>query len=312
MNLHRTVPFNSSMTRRRLCRLLLSCILAGQAFTGFFLLGGPSVQASGAEGQRVVSTWMWNPYAIGQETDSTLQQLAYKGVNRVYLFVDPSYPAFYYSSFIRKANAQHIEVQALGGAPNWVLPEHNKKLYEFIDWVKGYNGSVLPEERFAGIHLDVEPYVLPEWRQDPDTVIGLWKDTVSGFVEEVKSDSSLKVGMDMPVWLDSFEMGDGQGGRTTLSGWLIRRMDEVTLMAYLDNARDIAASVQTELIEADQAGVPVLVAVDTVDSGEPGSFYGKGEARMMQELAALPEKLAGHPSFQGVSVHEWDSWLKMN
>ncbi|WP_282937770.1 hypothetical protein [Paenibacillus sp. RC67] len=292
--------------------MLLNCFLAGQAFTGFSLLGGTSAQAAEAEGQQVLSTWMWNPYVIGQEADSTLQQLAYKGINRVYLFVDSSYPAPYYSSFIRKANAQHIEVQALGGAPNWVLPEHNKKLYEFIDWVKRYNASVLPEEQFAGIHLDVEPYVLPEWRKDSDTVIGLWKDTVSGFVEEVKSDSTLTVGMDMPVWLDSFQVGDGQGGRTTLSDWLIRRMDEVTLMAYFNKAQDITASIQTELASADQAGVPLLVAVDTVDSGEPGSFYGKSEALMLQELEALQEKLIIHPSFKGISVHEWDSWLKMN
>lgn len=292
--------------------MLLSCVLAGwAAFTGFSLLGGASAQASQGDGQQVLSTWMWNPYVIGQEADSTLQQLAGKGINRVYLFVDSSYPAAYYSTFIRKANAQHIEVQALGGAPNWVLPEHNKKLYEFIGWVKDYNGNVSPEERFAGIHLDVEPYVLPEWRKDSDTVIGLWKDTVSGFVEEVKSDSTLTVGMDMPVWLDSFQVGDGQGGRTTLSDWLIRRMDEVTLMAYLNKAQDIASSVQTELAEANQAGVPVVVAVDTVDSGESGTFYGQSEAFLLQELAAVRQKLGAHPSFSGISIHEWDSWLKM-
>ncbi|WP_079914051.1 hypothetical protein [Paenibacillus sp. 32352] len=292
--------------------MLLSCLLAGQVLTGLSLLYGTSALAAEANGQQVLSTWMWNPYVIGQEADSTLQQLTSKGVNRVYLLVDSSYPVSYYSSFIRKANAQHIEIQALGGAPNWVLPEYNKRMYAFIDWVKSYNGSVLPEERFAGIHLDVEPYVLPEWRKDSDTVIGLWKDTVSGFVEEVKSDSTLTVGMDMPVWLDSFQVGDGQGGRTTLSDWLIRRMDEVTLMAYFNKAQDIASSVQTELAEADQAGVPVLVAVDTVDSGEPGTFYGKSEALMMQELSALLEQIGGRPSFGGIGVHEWDSWLKMN
>jgi hypothetical protein len=267
--------------------------------------------AAAAEGQLVNSTWMWNPYVIDKEADSTLQQLADKQINRVYLFVDLSYPAKYYSSFIRKAKAKGIEVQALSGAPNWVLPEHNKKMYEFIDWVKRYNNAVLPEERFSGIHLDVEPYVLPEWWQDSDTTMGLWMDTVSGFAEEVKSDSNLTVGMDMPVWLEHSQVNDGQGGRTTLSDWFIRRMDEVTLMAYLNNAKEIAESVATEMAEADRAGVPVLVAVDTVDSGEEGSFYSKGDAAMEQELGALPAVLGSHASFKGFSIHEWDSWLKM-
>jgi len=233
-------------------------------------------------------------------------------VNRVYLFIDPYYPANYYSSFIRAAKARSIEVIAMSGAPNWVLPEHNKKLYDFIYWVKQYNGRVAPEERFAGIHLDVEPYVLPQWSQDSDTVIGLWMDTVSGFVEEVKSDTNLTVGIDMPVWLEYTHVRDGYGGRTTLSDWFIRRVDQVTLMAYLDNAKGIIESVRQELTEADRAGTPVLVAVETVDNGEFGtSFYDKGQQTMMSELNTMIQTLSGYSSFKGYSVHEWDSWMKM-
>ncbi|TDF95949.1 hypothetical protein [Paenibacillus piri] len=298
---------------RRAGKTVLGCMLAFQAMTGFALPGETVGTAAAADAPQIVGTWMWNPYFIEKDPDGTLQQLSDKGVNRVYLFVDLQFPEVYYSSFIRKASAKGIEVRALSGAPNWVLPEHNKKMYAFIDWVKRYNSNVQPDQRFNGIHLDVEPYVLPEWRQNSDAVIGLWMDTVSGFKQEVQSDSNLSVGMDMPVWLNSFEVRDGYGGRTTLSDWFIQRMDQVTLMAYFDDAKVMAESVKDEIAEADRAGVPVLMAVDTVNSGDPkGTFYGRSQTAMQSQLDALKAAMSGHPSFRGVSVHEWDTWILLD
>jgi len=287
--------------------VILGCFLAGQALAP----SGPYGTAEAAE-RPVVGTWMWNPYVIGEDPAGTLQALSERGVNLVYLCIDRDYPQAYYSRFIREAGALGIEVQALGGAPNWVLPEHNGKLYDFIYWVTGYNSQVAPEERFAGIHLDVEPYVLPEWSSDSDRIIGLWMDTVSGFAQEVRSTGALKVGIDMPVWLEHFSVRDGYGGRTTLSDWLIRRVDEVTLMAYRTSAKDVADSVRTELDEADRAGVPVIIGVDTADTGQlQESYYYHGTTRMNGDLARVAETYGSRPSYRGYSVHEWDSWIRL-
>jgi hypothetical protein len=295
----------------RLGKTVLSCFIAGQALLVTTLLGGFENKAAAAD-PVVVSTWMWNPYEIGNDKDNTLKQLTDHSVNRVYLFIDPSYPAGYYRSFIKDARSKGIEVRAMSGAPNWVLPEYNKKMYEFIYWVTQYNNSSQPEERFSGIQLDVEPYVLPQWRQDSDTVIGQWMDTVSGFAQEVKSeDASLTVGIDMPIWLDTINVRDGYGGRIALYDWLMRHVDQVTLMAYRDNAKDIMDSVQNEIATADRLGVQVLVAVDSVNTGDAGTFYGKGQASMLNELNTVISSMGSHTSFKGYSVHEWDSWLKL-
>lgn len=291
----------------RVSKSIAASLIALQAFSFAGIAGNTAAAAE----PNVVSTWMWNPYLI-QNKDATLTQLKEHEVNRVYLFIDPDFPATYYKSFIKEAKTRGIDVFALSGAPNWVLPEHNKKMYQFIYWVKQYNSSASPEEQFSGIHLDVEPYVLPQWSENSDTVIGLWMDTVSGFVEEVKADTDLTVGMDMPVWLNYTDVRDGYGGRTTLSNWFIGKVDQVTLMAYVDNAKGITESVQQEMAEADRAGVPVLVAVETVNNNEHGtSFYDKGSAVMKTELNSVIETLRVHPSFRGYSVHEWDRWIEL-
>lgn len=271
---------------------------------------GSANTAIAAEAEnKVVATWMWNTYAIWRDKEMTLDYLTRYGVNRVYLQADTDIPLDVYRTFIREAGERGIEVQALGGKPYWVLPDRQGELYEFIFWVKAYNNSSRSSERFNGIHLDVEPYVLPQWQTDQDTLIGYWMDTVSGYVQEVKSDSYLTVGADLPVWLQWFLVPDGKGDTTTLTDYMIGRLDEITLMAYIDNATGIVKAVSHELTEAAASGKPVVLGVDTMDNGEANSsFYGLGQGRMYETLSAVASALSDHPAYSGYAIHEYDSW----
>jgi hypothetical protein len=263
-----------------------------------------------AEQRSVAATWMWNTYAIWRDKDQTLQYLTQNGINLVYLQVDKEIPVDVYRTFIREAGARGIEIHALGGKPYWALPDRQGEMYDFIYWVKAYNNSSRSAERFNGIHLDVEPYVLPQWRYDQDTVIGHWMDTVSGFVEEVKSDSYLTTGADFPVWLDRFLVPDGKGDTTTLTDWFFGRLDQITLMAYIDNAPDIVKAVTKELNEA--AGKPVIIGMETMDNDEANtSFYALGRSQLTGELNTVVQALSSHPSYAGYAIHEYDSWVML-
>jgi hypothetical protein len=259
------------------------------------------------------STWLWNTSSLLKDKDTTFQFLQQNGINLVFLQIDPDVPSSEYSSFISEAADRGMEVQALGGAPDWILQDNQKKVYKLIDWVKTYNNSVSAAEQFKGIHLDVEPYVLPQWYTDTDTHLGLWMDTVSGFVEEMKLETpNLISGADLPVWLNKFNVPDGQGGRTTLSNWMIRKLDQSTLMAYRDNASDIISSVTNELNDAEKNAKPVIVAVETVQGSEgPISFYEKGKTQMMRELSTVVETLSTSASFAGYAVHDYAGWSSL-
>jgi hypothetical protein len=268
-------------------------------------------QATAAEDDpSIVATWMWNTYAIWRDKDQTLDYLSQNSVNLVYLQIDEEIPVDVYRIFIKEAGERGIEIQALGGKPDWVLPEKQGELYKFIYWVKAYNNSSRSAERFGGIHLDVEPYVLPQWQTDQDTIIGNWMDTVSGFVQEVKSDSYLTVGADLPVWLEWFLVPDGKGDTTTLTDYMIGRLDQITLMAYIDNAQGIINAVSKELNEA--AGKSLVIGVETMDNNEANSsFYAKGKAQMTSELDTVIQSLSSHPSYGGYAIHEYDSWVAL-
>jgi hypothetical protein len=276
------------------------------------LQGGLASHAYAAQ-QPKQATWVWNTYSIWKDKDKTLDFLTKNGVTLVYLQIDPDIPNDVYRTFIREATNRGIEVQALGGAPDWVLPEHQKNMYQFIYWVTAYNKNVLPAERFNGIHLDVEAHVLPQFKSDQDRVIGLWMDTISGFVQEVKAENpNLTAGADLPAWLHIFNVRDGHGGMETLSSWMCGKLDQVTLMAYADNAQGIIQASATPLSEAEKAGKPVIVAVETMNCSEPNiSFYSKGRQKMMSDLETVKSTLSSNTSFSGIAIHHYESWSSL-
>ncbi|WP_082129773.1 hypothetical protein [Aneurinibacillus tyrosinisolvens] len=292
-----------------IAKVMVVCLTVAVSSLFIPLQGGLSNKVYAAE-QPEKATWLWNTYSIWKEKDKTLDFLSHNSVTLLYLQIDADIPGDVYRTFISEASDRGIEVHALGGAPDWVLPEHQDRLYQFVHWVNAYNNSVRPVERFNGIHLDVEAHVLSQFKSDQDKVLGLWMDTVSGFVDEVKSENPhLTTGADLPVWLHRFDVRDGHGGRTTLSNWMFGKLDQVTLMAYIDNAQGIIQACSTPLDEAAKNGKPVIVAVETMNNDEENSsFYAKGKASMMRELDTVNRTLSSSLSFSGEAIHNYESW----
>jgi hypothetical protein len=258
----------------------------------------------------IKATYIWNVGEIVKNGGDVLRYLQQHGINLVFLQINTDAQESTYSEFIKEAGSLGIVVHAMGGAPDWILPDKQVKLYQLIDYVKTYNEHVTPERRFKGIHLDVEPYLLQAFASDSDTMLGLWKDTISGFVQEMRADvPGLVSGAVIPFWLDKFDVPDGQGGRTTLSDWIIRELDQTTLMAYRDNSTDILSSIENEMNEAQQNGKTIIVAVETNPSNEgPITFYTKGQLLMFQELGKVVNALKNRPPFAGYAIHDYDSW----
>lgn len=97
-----------------------------------------------------------------------------------------------------------------------------------------------------------------------------------------------------------------------MSNWMIRELDQTTLMAYRDNSADIPSGIANEMNEAEQNGKPVIVAVETKPSREgPITFYNKGQAQMIKELGNVVHTLQNRPPFTGYAIHEYDSWINL-
>ncbi|MEJ8303188.1 hypothetical protein [Saccharibacillus sacchari] len=282
-------------------KLLVVCLLF--AWTA----GSFETQTAEAREQSSFSTWVWNPGLLRTSSDDLLQFAAANNVSTLYVQIDAEMAATDYAYFIRRASAQNIRIYALDGAPSWALDRSLPQ--SFLNWLSAYQSSVRADERFSGIHIDVEPYLLAEWESDREPLLIKWKESINTLLKGAKR-LQLRAEADMPFWFDEHRM---PGEKGTLSAWMIDRFDGVTIMAYRDSGEQIAEVAKNELAEAEKLGKPLRIAVETNPSAETPriTFAEEGTAFLNSQLEFVRQKLGNSPSFAGFAVHDYAGWKKI-
>ncbi|CAM3847576.1 hypothetical protein ALCH109712_07550 [Alkalicoccus chagannorensis] len=267
--------------------------------------------SAAAEESERHATWLWNPWMFVEDEAATVAFLEEKQVTDVYVQVDQDVPMADYRSFIRAAGERGMDVHALDGAPDWMTPEGIGQLSRMLGWVTEYEWTAGEGEGFAGVHLDVEPYIHPLWNENRQEAVTLFQEMVAKALPVVHA-LDLELELDLPFWFDEITY-DNDFGTGSLAGWAIREADGVTLMAYRDTAAAIQHIVKEEMAYGEQYDTPVTVGVETMYSyeGDHVSFYQQGEAYMMRELNHVRSHYENSPAFAGFSIHHVASWQDM-
>lgn len=258
-------------------------------------------------------TYIWQASQVTNDGgDHILEFAKAQNINWLYVRLDLDQPYSSYRSFVKRAQAQGIEVHAMGGHPIWGKKENRPRIQRLIDYVKNYNAESEPNERFKGIHLDIEPYTLPEWEYDRDTLLTEWAANIAYFHDETKKDSDLETSADLAVWLDTLPL---PGKDMSVSEYMITTLDHVSLMAFrniAEGSNGIADVVSQEMKIADRLGKRLLISVEMKENfeGRHISFYDKGAAEMERQLALLPDLLSEYKAYKGNIVHAYDYWIQ--
>lgn len=255
------------------------------------------------------TTWLWNTVLIKSSPDELISFSKSQGVRIIYLQISSKVDLPAYRDFIKKARLNSIEVHALNGAPNWALTGNQPKLQAFIKWINDYQKSAAEDEKFKGIHVDIEPYILPEWKTDLTSVVSQWQTAVDFLVAEANA-AGLPISAALPFWLDNYKT---PGDEQTLSSWMISRFHSVTLMSYRDKAASIYDVAKNELAEGERLNKTVYTGVETKASAEGNfiTFYEEGYDVLLEQLQQLDKLASAHPSFGGIAVHDLASWMEM-
>jgi hypothetical protein len=270
-------------------------------------------EAAPLPSNKVKTTWLWNTSLIStlESRNSILQFAKEQSVGRIYLQVNPDVAKSAYRAFNKAAANAGIQIHALDGAPNWVLPDNRQRIASLVTWVKDYNQSVVVKERFTGIQVDVEPYLLPEWQTDRDTTVMSWIETLTFFNNEVKKNSALTTSAALPFWLSQIAVPGNNS--VMLNEKLISSLDEVTLMSYRDQAAALVEITAVDITVGDRLGKKIVVGVETNLTSEAAyiSFYEEGKAAMDLQLSAIDDSLKSHLSYAGIAVHDYIGWRNL-
>ncbi len=213
-------------------------------------------------------------------------------------------------NFVVAAKARSIEVDFLFGDANWALTPNHSIATNLAKAAVAYSRTY-PAARPRGVHYDVEPYLLPQWQTAKNNVSNQYLD----LIEKLKSATAparLQLTMDIPFWFDGENIT--RGGKTRpLNQWVQDRADRVVLMDYRDTADLIIQFAAAEIAYGDRIKKKVGIGVETQCEQQPAyvSFCDKGNAAMEAALAAVQSRYASHPAYDGISIHDYGSYLTL-
>ncbi|MFF2527307.1 hypothetical protein ACFVS2_00190 [Brevibacillus sp. NPDC058079] len=262
----------------------------------------------------IIATWIWNTQLIVTEREEIIAFAKQHDVNLIYLHIDQENVAHQdYHSFIKAANASGIRVDALAGDPVWSLVSNRKSITTFLNWVQTYNKSAGEGERFSGLHLDIEPHVLPEWNENKEVIKNEWVANIEYLSTEIKKDPALELSVDIPFWMYELSLADKS---ETVSKWLVSTLDHVTLMAYRDRVEGpngVLEIVNPIMNEADDQKNKVVVGLNLLQSaeGENTTFYEEGHGGLEEQLAVLEDNLGEFAGYAGYAIHDYEKWREL-
>jgi hypothetical protein len=149
-------------------------------------------------------------------------------------------------AFIRKAHKRGIKVEALDGYPEFAQKEYHFVPLAIVDAIIDYNRRVAPEERYAGVHFDNEPYLIVGWH-DPVRREKILREFIELNLEcqrRIHENSDMIYGIDIPFWWSATDPWTGEaigivsyeGERKSAADFSIDHLDNVGIMNYRDSA----------------------------------------------------------------------------
>ena len=230
-------------------------------------------------------------------------------------------------AFLKEANAHHVHIHALGGDPWDVLPKNHDRTLARVDAFLTFNQAAAADSRFAGLHLDIEPHGLPQWKSADNAekcrLLTLMVELNRKIADKLHTQApGVLYGADITFWFDK-ENADGtpsypvtfHGVTKDATKHLLDLADNVGIMSYRDSAEGrngLIALVQRTIDYADHAHGRAFVGVKMANIGpQHESFFGHTEAEMNKELHKVDDAYQAHRGYAGLAYFMYSAYKAM-
>lgn len=272
--------------------------------------------------------WVWHATYIFEpaEQDALLAFCQREGINRLLVQVhyDSSAQTIElnepqrFADLIRKAAALGIAVEALDGEKSMAMAENQAHTLDVLRAILEFNASLPEGQRLAGIHYDIEPYLMQTW-SDPAQRPTLMKDLLDYYTQAKQmireSDPALTLACDIPFWFDLDTSEDGipmaleYNGQTKPVQQHVQDIcDYVGIMSYRTTAtgpNSITDVAENEVAYAASIGKVACASVETVAYPPVPtiSFHGETADTFREVFTEAWNTLRDRPGFGGMLIH---------
>ncbi|MFG1611017.1 hypothetical protein [Actinoplanes sp. NPDC049265] len=282
----------SGRWRTGLVAAILMLVAAALALPGVSTAGKARMSALPA-GTRAM--WLWGD----QPATEVITWAAQQGVSEIFVHVSPSVltngDLARLQDMRAQAGARQIKLYALGGDTSWVT-NHAAALA----WEK----TALKTGLFAGVHVDVEPYLLTAWSTDQQATLKAFLT----MLDKMRAATSLPLEADVPFWYGEYRVGN-----KNFADEVLRRVSAVTVMSYRDTGtgpNSIMAVGQDWLDRGAAQTKRVRLGAETETLPDCGycTFHEEGSTVLAAELAKVDAATRTEPAFGGIAVHRYGTW----
>lgn len=230
-------------------------------------------------------------------------------------------------AFLRAAHQHALRIHALGGDPAHTLARNHPRVLAMADGLIAFNVGGQPGETFDGLHLDIEPHALPEWKKaSPAEKCDLLTQFVTVHTLAAgrlhTAAAHLLYGADIVFWLDKTNPDGSPAYPVTFRGitkdaakHLLDVVDNVGIMSYRDTAEGrngILALVEKTIAYADTARGRAFVGVKMAGIGPKNEgFFGQTEAQMMAKLRPVDDTCRTHRGYAGLAFFMYEAFKVM-
>lgn len=201
----------------------------------------------------------------------------------------------WYRSLKVRADAAHLTLAALGGDAGWALDPSAASR-----WVAAVRRANL----FAGLHVDVEPYVLPAWSTGRTAL-------AQGYLRllDLLRATGMPVEVDVPFWYSTVVLPGGGN----LADAVLARVSRVTVMSYRSTVPSLM-DVARDMLTRARPGTSVRLAVETQQLADCPycTFYGTRESALTSALGDIDRQAAGYATYAGIAVHQYQAWRALS
>jgi hypothetical protein len=241
--------------------------------------------------------WVWSD----RPAEQVVSWAAGHGVTELLVYVHPTLVPGELDrlrDLKKRSDAAGIRLSALGGDPSWTF-RHS----DALAWQRTVVGTRL----FAGLHVDIEPYLRREWTTDRTRTAKSYVDVLA----KLRAGSTLPLEAAVPFWYGTITYN----GRN-LATEVLSRVSAVAVMSYRDTVtgpNSVMAISQDWLARGAAAGRPVRLGLETMPLADCAhcTFAEEGAAALNAALDEVTAAGAAYPAFAGTAVHHLDSWLAL-
>jgi hypothetical protein len=287
-------------------------------------------------------SWLWTPtvYLTDNYVLEIVSGAKEREINTIYLSVDSYLDIFVMEesqakinreidfkktieNFIKVANLNEIEVDALAGWKNWAEEGNLYKPYAVVNFVRDFNAE--SEYKFRGFQYDVEPYLLERFETEQSDVLLNFTELIHK-TENFFKDTDIRFSVVIP---DFYDKKDGVTKKFNYNGLteyiiphLINILDErkgnsMIVMSYRNFADGEDGSIEVsknemKTFKKKAKNTKLIIAQETGDFPPPYiTFHNKSRSHLYTEIEKIEAEFAKNRNYGGIAIHYINSYLGM-